>query len=279
MVQDRKEPTFSSTPDKSSQSGDAEARNVSRTRANTRPQVMIQKQPSSLLWIALLIALLASAASAYIFWQFTLSQKIVAEQQERLLELENKLLLSDDESTQSLTVLTANVKDLDKNVSVAMSEVDKLWATRNANLKKLSAARTELNELIEKTGKRIDTSTDQSKKTIDKIDDQLKKTLVAIRQNKQNSSEQELLLKSLRERSSEQNQAIDNIRSTLAKNTSNAGKVANLEKELEQLLQQLNTLSRRTKEYDEAIESFDKFRLTTNRDLITLKSRAGIAPQ
>ncbi len=287
MVQDRKEPTFSSPSNKASLSDDAKQSNVQNTqqpsqRANTRPQVMIQKQPSSLLWIALLIALLASAASGYIFWQFTLSQKVVAEQQERLVELENKLLLSDDESTQSLTALTANVKGLDKNVSVAMSEVDKLWATRNANLKKLAAAKTELSTRIDETGKRIDksdksinASSSQSKKAIDAIDAKLKKSLVSIRQN---SSEQELLLKSLRERSSEQSQTIKNLRSALDKG-SNTDKVASLEQQLEQLSQQLNILSRRTKEYDEAIESFDKFRLTTNRDLITLKSRTGIAPQ
>lgn len=288
MVEDRKEPTFSSATNKVSRDDDIQrsdmgATHAANSRSHTRQQVMIQKQASPLLWIALLIALLASAASGYIFWQFTLSQKVVSEQQERLVELENKLLLSDDESTQSLTALTANVKGLDKNVGVAMSEVDKLWATRNANLKKLAAAKAELSKLIVETGKRIDktdkhinTSSDQSKKAIDGIDAKLKKDLVSIRQN---SSEQELLLKSLRERSSEQTQTINNIRSTLDKNVSHTSKVISLEQELKQLSQQLNTFARRTKEYDEAIESFDKFRLTTNRDIITLKSRTGIAPQ
>jgi hypothetical protein len=46
-----------------------------------------------------------------------------------------------------------------------------------------------------------------------------------------------------------------------------------------QLEQKLSMFLRRTQEYDEAIESFDKFRLITNRDLINLKTRAGIAPQ
>ena len=136
MVQDRKEPTFSTASSgasnknrpsansglkKPSASTEANSTNASpRPRADTRAQVMIQKQPSSLLWLALFIALLASAACGYLFWQFNGAQQIIAQQQVRLVGLENKLLLSDDESTQSLTVLTRNVKSLDTNVRLAM---------------------------------------------------------------------------------------------------------------------------------------------------------------
>ena len=285
MVHDRKEPTFStaskvasanssaktnaSNPTQANPAKAAPNKVAPRPRANARPQVMIQKQPSALLWFALFIAIFASAVCGYLFWQFNVAQQTIAEQQGRLVELENKLLLSDDESTQSLTALTANVRGLNKNVTLAMSEVDKLWATRNASLKKLAAAKTEIN-------KSIDTNSAQSKKAIDGANKQLKQSLVLI---KQSSSEQEFLIQSLRERVSEQSQTIDNIQSALKQQSNGTEKLAIITEDLSQLEQQLTTLSRRTKEYDEAIESFDQFRVITNRDLIILKNRAGIAPQ
>lgn len=284
MVHDRKEPTFSTASKSASSNSSTNSSpktNASnpprpssnkvapRPRADNRSQVMIQKQPSALLWLALLIAILASVASGYLFLQFNVAHKIIAEQQGRLVELENKLSLSDDESTQSLTVLTANVKGLNKNVTLAMSEVDKLWATRNANLEKLAATKSEVNKSIGTTG-------EQSQKAIDSLNKQVKQSLALI---KQSSSEQELLGKSLRERVSEQNQTLASIQSVLKNSSNSAEKLKSVTESLDQLEQKLTTLSRRTIEYDEAIESFDKFRLITNRDLITLKNRAGVIPQ
>lgn len=290
MVQDRKEPTFStaspttSKTNKLSTSGALKnpgaatqarsstvvtSRDSARLNTDTSPQVTIQKQPSSLLWLALLIALLASAACGYLFWQFSATQQIIAQQQGRLVELENKLLLSDDESTQSLTVLTANVKSLDKNVSLAMSEVDKLWATRNANLDKLAAVKAEVDT-------RISATNQQSIQSVDSLNKQMKQSLMLV---KQSSSEQELLTRSLRERVAEQNRALASIQTALINNSSSAQKLSVATQNIAQLEQRLMTVSRRTQEYEQAIESFDKFRLITNRDLINLKKRAGIAPQ
>jgi septal ring factor EnvC (AmiA/AmiB activator) len=281
MVQDRKEPTFSTASSEASNKNRPSANsslknpNAATKRvapspsADTRAQVMIQKQPSSLLWLALFIALATSAACGYLLWQFNSAQQVIAQQQVRLVGLENKLLLSDDESTQSLTVLTSNVKSLDKNVSIAMSEVDKLWATRNANLDKLAAAKAEVD-------KRIDVTSQQSGRAVEGLDKQLKQSLVIA---KQSSAEQELLIRSLRERVAEQNRALGNVQSVLKNNSSSAEKLSAVTQNITQLEQKLSMFLRRTQEYDEAIESFDKFRLITNRDLINLKTRAGIAPQ
>jgi chromosome segregation ATPase len=158
---------------------------------------------------------------------------------------------------------------LDKNVSLAMSEVDKLWATRNANLDKLAAAKSEVD-------KRIDVTSQQSGRAIEGLNTELKQSLLLV---KQSSSEQELLTRSLRERVAEQNRALDNIQVALKNNSSSTEKLAAVTENITQLEQKLSTFLRRTQEYDEAIESFDKFRLITNRDLLNLKIRAGIAPQ
>jgi len=96
---------------------------------------------------------------------------------------------------------------------------------------------------------------------------------------KQSSSEQELLTRSLRERVAEQNRALASIQTALINNSSSAQKLSVATQNIAQLEQRLMTVSRRTQEYGQVIESFDKFRLITNRDLINLKKRAGIAPQ
>ncbi len=245
------------------------SRDSARLDTDAGPPVTIQKQPSSLLWLALLVALLASAACGYLYWQFSATQQIIAQQQGRLVELENKLLLSDDESTQSLTVLTANVKSLDKNVSLAMSEVDKLWATRNANLDKLAAVKAELDI-------RINATNQQSIQSVEGLNKQMKQSLMLV---KQSSSEQELLTRSLRERVAEQNRALASIQAASINNSSGVQKLSIATQNIAQLEQRLVSVSRRTQEHEQAIDSFDKFRLITNRDLINLKKRAGIVPQ
>ena len=290
MVQDRKEPTFSTASPTSSNTNKlstngalknpgaaTQARSTSVVTSrdsagldtDAGPPVTIQKQPSSLLWLALLVALLASAACGYLYWQFSATQQIIAQQQGRLVELENKLLLSDDESTQSLTVLTANVKSLDKNVSLAMSEVDKLWATRNANLDKLAAVKAELDI-------RINATNQQSIQSVEGLNKQMKQSLMLV---KQSSSEQELLTRSLRERVAEQNRALASIQAASINNSSGVQKLSIATQNIAQLEQRLVSVSRRTQEHEQAIDSFDKFRLITNRDLINLKKRAGIVPQ
>ncbi len=150
-----------------------------------------------------------------------------------------------------------------------MREDDKLQANRNANLDKIAAAKAEVD-------KRIDVTSQQSGRAVEGLDKQLKQSLVIA---KQSSAEQELLIRSLRERVAEQNRALGNVQSVLKNNSSSAEKLSAVTQNITQLEQKLSMFLRRTQEYDEAIESFDKFRLITNRDLINLKTRAGIAPQ
>ncbi len=166
-------------------------------------------------------------------------------------------------------MLTANVKSLDKNVSLAMSEVDKLWATRNANLDKLAAVKAELDI-------RINATNQQSIQSVEDLNKQMKQSLMLV---KQSSSEQELLTRSLRERVAEQNRALASIQAASINNSSGVQKLSIATQNIAQLEQRLVSVSRRTQEHEQAIDSFDKFRLITNRDLINLKKRAGIVPQ
>ncbi|MEO0442146.1 MAG: hypothetical protein AAFZ92_00180 [Pseudomonadota bacterium] len=243
MINERKEPTLSSgavdAADKRPAQGQVRA---------PRQQVIVQKQSSGFLWLTFAIALLAATAAGFTAWQWFTAQQTIAQQQFRINQLEQKLVLSDDESTQSLTVLSANVKALDKNVKQAMSEVDKLWGTRNVNKKAIADAKKSLTADIAETQKSFAASLQTVNKPIATI--------------QQRSSEQGLLLQSLRERIAEQNKTVSSLAS---QSSSYASKKA------------LQAISAKLKAYDEAIDSFDKFRLTINRDLLQIKQRTGLA--
>lgn len=250
MVNERKEPTFSASSGASANTAQSNSKRAAARPA--QPKVVIQKQSSGFLWFTFLIALATAAGVGYIFLQLQTSQQTISAQQERIDELENKLLLTGDESTQSLTVLTSNLKTLDKDVKLAMSEVDKLWATRKANLKEIAkveaSSSKELKEGLSKVSSSIDT-----------LESNFKQPIAALEQR---TGEQELLIQSLRERLAEQNKATQSLSSQIKQFTSATKKV--------------NAISTKVDGYEETIRSFDKFRITTNRDLLLLKERAGI---
>jgi chromosome segregation ATPase len=249
MVKDRKEPTLSSPLSSNEGAGNKRPSGQPRPQA-PRQQVIVKKQSSFLLWLTFLLTLLAIAAAGYTYWLLFNSQQLIADQQLRINELENKLVLSDDESSQSLTALTANVKGLDKDVKKAMSEVDKLWGTRNANKKAITEAEKALKGDLQK-----------QTQSVASLQEQLK----GLSNLKQRSSEQELLIQSLRERLSEQEGTLASVEKASKRNTAATKKV--------------NSLSNKVDGYEEAIDSFDKFRLTVNRDILLLKQKAGIATQ
>ena len=262
MVHERKEPTLSST------AVDTSDRRTRAARAAVSPrQVMVQKKEASgLLWFTLLLLLLTIATVGYTFWLQYNAQLTIAEQQTRINDLESKLALSDDESTQSVTALTANVKELDKNVKLALSEVDKLWGTRNVN----KTAIEETTKKLEDSQKKVTDTLAQMKTAQTALEQNLEKKLAQpVARLEQRASEQELLVQSLRERQSEQGRSIQKLNDSSQQAATAAKEVASLKKDL-------NAVSQKVNSYDEAIDSIDQFRLTTNRDLLLLKQRAGV---
>ena len=195
------------------------------------------KAPASGLWGVVLLAFVVIAGGVYLFWELRQAQQLIAAQQRQMDELEKKILLSGDESTQSLTVLTANLKDIDKEVKKALSETDKLWEARNVN-----------RDAIKKIENVLDGTVADIKKGI-QAQSAFEKTLASLERG---SGEQEILLQSFREN------------------------VTHQDKKITSVLTQLNDISRKVSAYDEAIRSFDKFRITTNRDLLLLKERNAI---
>lgn len=262
MSIERKEPTLSNfntsnssaekptRPSQPAQSpSSSQARPVQQRVA--RPQVIVQKQPSLLLWLALCTALFASAFAGYGFWQLQQAQAVLLSQNGRINDLEQKLELSGDESAQSLTTLTASLRELRKEIKVAMSEVDKLWATRNVNKK-----------ATEDNKQQIEAGLSKANTLISALQDSVATLSEPVTILQQSKVEQELLLQSLRERFSEQQQLLNEVEET-AKDFASKSTLKELQK-------QINA-------QNEAVKSFDKFRLSVNRDLLTLKRQISTA--
>lgn len=254
MVKERKEPTFSTSSGSSANSSNTEQskKRPSSTSRPLQPKVIVQKQSSGFLWFTFLISLVVAAGAGYTFWLLQQSQQTLSAQQMRIDELENKLLLTGDESTQSLTVLTSNVKALDKDVKVAMTEVDKLWATRKANLKEIAKIEASSSKELKEGLSKVSSS-------VDALESNFKQPIAGLEQR---AGEQELLIQSLRERLVEQNKTAQSLSNQIKQFTS--------------ATKQVKAISAKVDGYEETIRSFDKFRVTTNRDLLLLKERAGV---
>lgn len=259
---ERKEPTFSTSPNLAPDTSTLETNNRRTANPQTpRPQnprpnpsskVIIQKQSSGFLWFIFLLTLLLAAGGAYTFWQLQQSQQLISAQQSRIDELENKLLLTGDESTQSLTVLTSNVRELDKGLKLAMTEVDKLWATRKSNLNEIAKVKDDLS-------KDLNENVAKTNSSVSALESKLIKPIAVIEQR---TGEQEILIQSLRERLNEQGKTTQSL--------------SNQIKQYAAATQEAKAISEKVDGYEETIRSFDKFRITTNRDLLLLKERAGV---
>ena len=229
MVNERKEPTVSSVLS-------ARENGVSkpaRKPISPQPQVIEQKVSLSGLWAALLVALIAVAAAIFSYWQLMQTQGLLKDQQtslksqqQRIVELENQLALSDDESAQSLVAVSAKLKE-------ANSEIRKLWGVSyDTNRKAIKANKTAID------------SQSKRQQTLDKA---LQAQQTTVNSGNQRLSEQELLMRTLRERVDEQS---NNVKSAAAAASDNQKRIAGNE---------------------EAIKAFDVFRRTVSRDLLQIK--------
>lgn len=132
---DRHEPTISSLPiDKGEPNERAEGRTRPPNTGSHASRPMVPPAATRTVTVrsplapwALVLALGALGLSGFLFWQsleakaaLQDSLNVLTTTEQRVLELENKLSLADDESTQSMSVLQARVKE-------NASEIKKLW--------------------------------------------------------------------------------------------------------------------------------------------------------
>lgn len=241
-MKERREPIISNLPvDK-----DEPARGRAQPARSGRPvPPPVSSRPvvvrSPLGPVAVLLALAASAFAGFTYWQLQQTQQALQSAtvtltaaEARVTDLEQRLMLSDDESTQSITVLQANIKE-------NASEIRKLWGVSNDRNRKAIA--------------RLDEKVVALEKTAGGLDGRIKAALAEA------TGELRVLSELV-----EAQQAVINSADQSYK--SQAQTLSSLNKKVEQLDTELR---RKVNSHEEAIKAIDAFRVQVNRDLIQLK--------
>jgi chromosome segregation ATPase len=222
--------------------------------------VVVQTQSSSgFLWFTFLITLVAVSGAAYALWQLNQAQQLMQTQSQRIAQLEDKLAVSDDSATQSLTSLGVKVKDVNAQLQANQSEIAKLWDTRKVNRTAIANS----DKKIVALAKQQKTLQSLPKKltAVDKKISALSTLKTFVDSTSQSVAEHDLLLQSVRERVANNSESMKILTPKVNANT----QVVNQTKGLEQ------RLDKRIKNTEEAITSFDAFRRNVNRDLLQLK--------
>lgn len=225
-----------------------------------------QSSSSGFTWFVFLLTLCIGAATAYLVWQLDIAQHTIKDQRLRIVQLENKLAISDDSASQSLASVSAQVRELNSKSIQADSEIAKLWATRNVNRDGIKGAEEKITELgkkvtsdvarLQREQKKLaslSSSLDSLKQSVDK----LQSLPAVVASTNQSVSEQDILLRALREKVAVHTEQLKVLGSQANKGVSAANK--------------LTALERRVKETEEIITSLEAFRRSTTRDLLQLK--------
>lgn len=244
-MSERREPTISTLPLDKDES--ARARGPAATTTKTVPppvsgRPVVVRSPMGP--IALVLALAAGGCAGFVYWQLQLARQdqqrtsaALISAEARVTELEKRLALSDDESTQSITVLQATIKE-------NSAEIRKLWGVTNDTQRKSIAK-------LEEKAAALD-------KNLGGVDDKIKTALADVTGELKVLSElvdaQQAVIKSA-------DQAVKNQVQTLASAT----------KKLEQVEQTNSELRKKVQAHEEAIKAVDAFRLQVNRELLKLQ--------
>jgi chromosome segregation ATPase len=249
-MSERREPTISTLPLDKDET--ARARGPVATSAKPAPPPPVSARPvvvrSPLGPLALLLALAAVCFAGYVFWQLQQAQqsmKVTAASlsaaEARVTELEQRLSLSDDESTQSITVLQANIKE-------NTAEIRKLWGVTN--------------DRNRKSIEQLEAKAAALEKSLGGVDDKIKTGLGAV------TGELTGELKVLSDLVEAHQTSIQSADQAVK---SQAQSLAAANKKLEQLEQLDAELRKKVEAHEEAIKAVDAFRLQVNRELLKLK--------
>lgn len=277
MTVDRKEPTLSglgstreeptvspsgssaSNPTKpaakSSAQGSSGRGDSSQGSSRPRPAPVSSSRgqaKSPLVPFALILALTGLGLAGFSYWQLVKVQHQASAAEKRIVELEQRLALSDDESSQSVTALQANLRETRKQLDVANNEIRKLWDTRNVNKKGIADNKAQL-AAVAKSAK----SASSAAASATKLAQSQEKNWKALSDNFSLQGEQLNLL----------SDAADSQKKQMRELIDQANKV-------DAQMKQLKTdLAGRVKRNEDAIEAIDAYRRTVNRDILDLKQR------
>jgi chromosome segregation ATPase len=203
--------------------------------------------------LALIAALIALGVIGFVYWQFSVerAQLEVRLQQAdaRIMELEQKLTVTGDESSQSLTVLGANVKAVGASLADVNSEIRKLWALSNdRNRKEIKDNALAIAEL--------QTMNANNKKTFSDLQQSLEGNKTQV----QALSGLSAKLKDLQGELAVLSEVQESQQAAFAQ-------TRNLPSELQTLKSSFNS---RISANEEAVKSMDAFRLQVNRQLLQI---------
>ncbi len=267
MSIERKEPTLSGGAPSAGDDGLSRGGNDSSNNANTAkkaaaskatapqrkrptPVSAMQAKSSPLVPLALILSLTGLGLAGFSYWQLLKAQQQVSSAELRIVSLEQRLTLSDDESSQSVTVLQSNLRSARDELKVAQSEIRKLWDTRNVNKKAIAANKKEVAGVV-------------------------KSVKAAAKQ----AVDAQTLAKS-------QSENLGRLSSDIALQTEQLSMVSDLsdnqQKRLRELIDKANradsqlteirsSLTKRVKTNEEAIAAIDNYRRSVNRDILEIK--------
>ncbi len=252
---ERKEPTLGGvTPDEAIDTSPRRARAAKPSPSRAAPQP-VQAAPSRVGGFALLIAIAALGGSGYLAWQLQMAQESLFTADQRIVVLEQKLELSDDESTASLTALQAKLKE-------ANSEIRKLWGVSyDTNRKQIASNKSKIASL-DKGAKSLKSDIGKAKSKAEGVE--------------KLANAQAASLKSLSQQASTNYARYDAAIGGVGDQRKHIQNAVDDVNRLKQQLAKLNLdLTSRVKNTEEAIDAIDKHRLTINRELLQLKQQLG----
>lgn len=261
MSIERKEPTLTGMAPGASEDGLNGNKNSNTSTAKKAPAPQrkrptpvsaVQAKSSPLVPLALILALTGLGLAGFSYWQLLKAQQQVSSAEDRILDLEKRLTLSDDESSQSVTVLHANLRSASDELKVAQSEIRKLWDTRNVNKKAI----TDSNKQLASVAKNAKAGVQKASEAI---------ALAQSQSNSLSRMSSDVALQT--EQLSMVTDMSDSQQKRLRELTDKAAKADGLLKQLK------SDLNKRVKTNEEAIEAIDNYRRSVNRDILEIKRK------
>lgn len=245
-MSDRREPTISGLR------VDVDEQRVKRPAglseaSHRQPKPIAPSRPvvvkSRLAPIALMLALVAGGASAYVYSLYLQGQQKLIVAEDRITELEQKLVLTDDEANASLATLQVSLKE-------AHSEIRKLWGVSyDTNRKSITANKTSIER-----GAKLSKSISQKTQSLDE-------KLKAL------SSEMALVSDLV----DAQQTAMTSIEKM---SVSASSQVQSMSDGHATVTRKLRELEKKAAEAEKDIEAINGFRRTVNRQILELKGGA-----
>lgn len=247
---ERKEPTLSTGTGVTPERDDPVARRPAVD--NTRPPRPLPPPNStssggSTGVIALLLALIGLGLGGFFGWKMTQAQALLQQADERISVLENRLSVTSDESSQSLTQVDAKLKWVD-------TEIRKLWGISNdVNRKAIDANKENIASLAkELAGVKKDAS--EAKTASANLAPQLAANKAAVDESVGKIESAVSGIAEQRKRLQDFTEQLDRVEARLAS---------------------VGTLEEKVKTAEEAIAAIDAYRRTINRDILQIKQQLG----